>query len=221
MKIHIKRYLVSIFLTLETVLLFSIAKPAEASTSPSVEKTTAPVTLGDKTILIVQDRLLSLSAQERAQRASARILKIAQNPLAPVAKIATSEGESITDIIYDDFVLMSITDKDAKLANTDRQTLAEINAGIIRDSIISYRKDYNVKKIFIGAFLALLCTGVLIFLIKLINWGYAVFSPRFDAWRKKLIPHFRIQRIELLPADRLDMRACHPASNLGTEFLTE
>ncbi len=204
MKLHIKPTLIPVLFSLATVLLFSIAKPADAKTLVAVENTTAPVTLGDKTILIVQERLLSLSAQERAQRASARILKVAQNPLAPLNKIETIDGETSTDILYDDFVLMSITDKDAKLAHTDRQTLAGKNADLIREAILTYRKDYNVKKILIGALLALLCTGILIFLIKLINRGYDSFSPRFDAWRKKLIPHLRIQRIELLPADRLD-----------------
>jgi len=168
--------------------------------TPSVS--TAAVTLNGKVIMVVNERLLSLSAQERAERATSRIKMVFKNPLAKTEDIKSIDGELTTDIAWKDFVIMSITDKDAKAEGTTRQELAKIRADLIRKSIDEARKSRGVKNLFLGTLFAVLYTLILVILIKMINHAYQKWLPSIDTWSRK-IPSLRVQKLELIPAERI------------------
>ncbi|MDD5209563.1 MAG: mechanosensitive ion channel [Elusimicrobiales bacterium] len=173
------------------------AAPREASVS------TAAVTLDGKTVLVLQSRLLSLSAGERAQRVSDRIAKLSKDPLAEVDRITVSEGDSTSDISLDDFVLMSVTDRDAKAAGLPRQELAQKNAALIKEAVLSFRKDYNIHTLLLGALFALLATIVFGVILKLIGSLYSSALPKVNAWAQANIKSIKIQHLELVDAERL------------------
>ncbi len=182
------------------------ACPSTAQTTPNpqlIVSSSAAVTLGGQNILFLRTRILSLSAQERAQRAADRVGKVADDSRAGVESIKIVEGEMASDIVSGDFVLMSVTDSDGKAEKMTRQELAERNAGLIKNAIASYRKERSSKRLIPNAFLALFITLLLVFLIKGSNRFCAKKLPALDAWARARIPNLRIQHIDLIPADHV------------------
>ncbi|OIO03024.1 MAG: mechanosensitive ion channel protein [Elusimicrobia bacterium CG_4_10_14_0_2_um_filter_56_8] len=164
---------------------------------------TAAVTLDGKTVLVLRERLLSLSADERALRVSERIKKISKDPIADASKISVTEGETTSDIALDDFVIMSVTDRDARAAGLPRQELARNNAVLIKSAVISYRKDYNLRGLLLGVLFAILATIIFIAALKFIESVYGASLPRLNAWAQDNIKSIKIQQLELLNASRI------------------
>ena len=179
--------------------------PVRAGAPPAQEEAAAPapVRLGDREVLVVQDRLLSLSAQERAERVSQRLLKVARNPLADIESMAVHEGESTSDIALGDFILMSVTDRDAARAGMPRAALAERTLATIKSSLREYRKERGLRSLVIGVFLAGLFTFLFVLTQKYLAKGHAAARARLAEWGPKHLPSLRLQSIELLPSDRL------------------
>ncbi len=177
--------------------------PPVPSAPPDAAVSTAAVTLDGKTVIVLQERLLSLSAEERAQRVSERIKKLSKDPLADISKIAPVDGDSTTDITLDDFVIMSVTDKDAKAAGTSRQELAQKNATLLKEAVASFRKDYNLRTLALGLLFALLATIIFVVVLRLISSGYTAFLPRFEAWAQANLKGIKVQQLELMDAERL------------------
>lgn len=167
------------------------------------EASTAAVTLDGKTVIVLQARLLSLSAGERAQRVSDRIAKLSKSPGVDIAKLTVTEGESTSDISVDDFVLMSVTDKDAKAAGIPRQELAQRNTALIREAIASYRKDYNLQTLLLGAVFALLSTVIFFAVLKFLGSVFGAALPRVNTWAQANIKSIKIQHLELVTAERI------------------
>lgn len=181
--------------------------------APSAASSSAAVSLGGKVILPLRTRMLSLSVAERARRADERIGRLADNTGAD--EITVLDGEMSSDIASGDFILMSVTDADSKAEGMPRRALAERNAGLIREAILSYRKGRSFKRLIPNAFLALLFTALLIFSIKGGNRFRDRAIPAVDAWARTRIPSLKVQSVELIPAhyiaDLLSMlaRAAH------------
>ncbi len=179
---------------------FFFSRPISAQT-PEHAVSTASVMLSGDTVLVLRSRLLSLSAQERAQRVSERIKKLAMNRFAEIDKITVTEGESTSDIALDDYVIMSVTDKDAKVAGVTRQELAVANAALIKDAVHRYRKTYNMKSLGLGLFFALLSTAFFVFLFKGITKAYLAASAKMKSWAPTAVKGIKLQQFELLPAE--------------------
>lgn len=184
-------------------LLRAAEKPPAPAAPPEAAISTAAVTLDGRTVIVLQARLLSLSAEERAQRVSERLAKLSKDPLAEIDRIAVNEGDSTTDIGLDDFVLMSVTDRDAKAAGVTRQELAQKNAALIKEAVVSFRKDYNLHTLLLGVLYAILATIVFGAALKFIGSLYGAVLPRVTAWVQANIESIKIQRLELVDSERL------------------
>lgn len=200
----IKRNLRKVNVVLFCILavLFFIQTHIIAATD-KIALSSSTVSLNEQALFVVSEPLLSLSAQERAERVTNRIEKIAKDKLFNPEKIEVIDGELATDIGYGNFVIMSVSDKDASSCGMSRQELAEQNALIIKNAILNYKKTYSIKQLIINAFLALLFTVLFIILLKLTNITFAKSKHLFEIWAKNNIKGFRFQKVELLPAYRI------------------
>jgi small-conductance mechanosensitive channel len=176
---------------------------APAEPAPATIVSTAAVTLGGKPVLLVRERLLSLTAEERAERVSARVARLAKDPLADPQKLEVSDGELSSDIVSGDMVIMSVTDKDARTAGLPRHELAIQNARLITEALLAYKKDYNLKSLLLGALLALLSTALFVAALKLLASAYSSSLPRVDAWARANIKSIKLQQLELVNAGRI------------------
>jgi small-conductance mechanosensitive channel len=176
-------------------------KPTE--TKPATEKTGIPVVLMDETLFLIYDKVGPFTPEDRAKAITERLAKLIKDPLSQLDSITTFQGETTTDILAGDMVIMSVTDRDAKAVGRARQELAEEYAQIIRDSVEEIIKYTSVKSILIGIVLSLAITGVLIFIISLSQRFFPKIYTRLRAWHGIHIHAIKIQDFELLAADRI------------------
>ncbi|HWB33157.1 MAG TPA: mechanosensitive ion channel family protein [Acidobacteriaceae bacterium] len=102
-----------------------------------------------------------------------------------------------------DLVVMSVTDMDARAAGETRQALAKDYAHRIATALTGYRKTYSVKTLTLGGAYALIATALLILLFRLFGVFFRGLYAKIHSWRGTRIPSLRVQRFELLPADRI------------------
>lgn len=187
-------------------LLFTLSLIASAQvplpSSPAPKPAEAPVVVDGHTIFQVQG-ILSFPAQARAAAITQRITDLSHDVTFNPKTISVSDAGSSTDILAGDIVLMSVTDQDAQTAGKSRHALAQDDAARISASLIALRRQYSVKSLTLGGLYALLTTLVLILIFR----GLSLLFPRLystiDSWRGTRIPSLRIQKFELLPADRI------------------
>lgn len=162
----------------------------------------APVAVGDKTVFSVEG-VLSFPAEARAAAISRRIEALSKDLSFNPAALAVADSESAADIMAGDLVVMSVTDKDATDAGKTRQELAKDYAEKISATVVSLRKEYSVKSIVVGVLLSVLSTAVLLLLLRVLSIVFPRIYRKINLWRGTRIPSLRIQKFELLPADRI------------------
>lgn len=176
------------------------AKPAtSASAKPVVQ---APVVVNGKTIFEVGG-ILSFTAQARAQAISQRIKDLSEEESFNPRSIAVLDSAGASDITAGDLIVMTVTDQDAELAGKGRHALAVDYAQRIRQNLESLQKEYSLKSIILGGVYALIATALLILILRLLGALFPKLYRRLYAWRGTYIPSLRIQRFELLPAERI------------------
>ncbi len=170
--------------------------PAEARTPG------APVVVGKDTIFFVQERVLSFSPEDRARAVSERIRNIAKNALISLESITAVNGETTSDIVAGDLMIMSVTDRDARMAGRSRQELAEDYAQKIRRALAKQRETYSLRSILVGAGLFLLATAVLVTGIWLLRKVFIKLCIKVASWEGTRIKPLKIQNLEILSAGR-------------------
>lgn len=190
-----------IFLLAGSLLAQEIQTPH--GPSASVPASRVAVTIAGKPLFFVQERVLSFSPEDRAAAISGRIRRITRNPLIKIDSIGVSDGDGSTDIVSGDTVIMSVTDADARAAGRTRLELANVYAQTIRSAIQQVRTEYDWRTIARGIGFTLLTTFVLFGSIRVMNHFYPKLYGKIRSWQHTRIRSIRIQKFELLPAERI------------------
>jgi small-conductance mechanosensitive channel len=163
---------------------------------------TAPVIVRGETIFQVRG-ILSFSAAARAAAISQRITDLSQEVTFDPKSLAVSDAEGTSDIVAGDLVLMSVTDEDAQGTGLSRQALAAEYAQRTRVTLTALRRAYSVKSLTLGGVYALVATLVLLLILRLLAFAFPKLYERVEAWRGTVIRSVKIQRFEILPAERI------------------
>jgi small-conductance mechanosensitive channel len=189
-------------LPLRTERAFGQAPKAPLPAQEPAQKK-APVVVGGKTLFYVEERILSFSPADRARAIAERIKKLHSEPPSLLKAIHVEEIETTSEIMAGDLVIMAITESDARAAGRSRQELAQEYAGIIRASVAELRREYSLETVGLGVLWTLLATAVLLLAFKLLKTLFPKLYRKLDSWRGTRIRSFRIQKLELLTADRI------------------
>jgi len=163
----------------------------------------APVVVGGKTLFYVEERIYSFSPADRARAIAERIERLYKEPRSSLDAIHVEEEETTAEIVAGDLVIMAVTERDARAAGGDRRELAQEYAGIIRTAAAELRKEHSLKTIALGLLWTLLTTAILLLAFKLLKTVFPKLYRRLDSWRGTRIRSLRIQKLELLTADRI------------------
>lgn len=195
-------FFLAIFLTFITPhLVFSQEKSPQ---TPTIQKIDGyPVELGGDVLFKIQERIGSYTAQERVEAINARLASLAQDNDVNIQDITLENQDNSIYLKIKDRVIVTVTDADAKAAQTSRQALAEEFARKIKAAIAHYRQERLPQSRILALVYATLSTLSTILLIRLVNWVFPLIQRRIDAWRNSIIPSLRIQNFELLPAHRV------------------
>jgi small-conductance mechanosensitive channel len=147
--------------------------------------------------------VLSFSAEARADAITKRIKDLTRDVMFKPESLSIADAEGTTDIVAGDLVVMSVTDSDARLAGKSRQDLAGDYTQRIRSALDALRHEYSLKSLILGGVYAVLSTAILIFTLRLLGFLFPKLYRKLHSWRGTLIPSLRIQKFELLPAERI------------------
>ncbi len=149
-----------------------------------------PVVFYTDTLFFINSRLASLTAEERAEKISARLEKIFDENTYSTNKIITSQNGSYVDIICGETIIMSVSENDALSKGVGSMELAEEYIQQIQTAIDKARKDRSFVTIIIRIGLVLLVLAGIWLMIFLIKRGHLYVVDRItenkDKWLKNL-----------------------------------
>lgn len=150
------------------------------------------------TLFVIQNKLGSFSASERASAISNRIEKLKTN----YDSLSIAETESTVDIVNGENIIMSVTNEDALSNNTTKKVLASQYQQIIKKEIILYKNETSSSALAreIGlSILILLVLGILVYFCnKLFHWT----SLKISVQKGKRIKDFKIKNYTLFDSEK-------------------
>ncbi|MDH3495617.1 MAG: mechanosensitive ion channel family protein [Gemmatimonadota bacterium] len=186
------------------VVLWLAATPlaAQTDTAPA-QPTGAPVIARKDTLFYIHGDLGPFTPAERAAALSRRIEDLARDPLAKGADVRVVDTAGVTDIRLGDVVVMTVTERDAVESGFPRIQVAQQYALRIQEAVRAGEAGASLKSILLGVVWTILATAVLVVLFRIFNWVFPRLYQKLESWRGTRIPSLRIQRLELLSANRL------------------
>lgn len=127
-----------------------------------------PVTLFTDTLFIIYTKLGSFDANERASTITKRINSLYEEDFFYPDSMKVDAGETTNDIIYNDRIIMSVSEVDALWFDKTRNEVSNEYLNTIRDTVVKYREDNSLVNRIKRIGLALLTLIILFFIIKLI-----------------------------------------------------
>jgi small-conductance mechanosensitive channel len=187
-------------------LAFAAPKATKKAPPPVQEQPKLPVgqvVLDEKPLFLVQEKILSLTPQERASFISARLARLARNPMFKADTITTHEGETTTDITAGEIIIMTVTEQDAEVVGKPRSDLAREYAEIIRAAVEKTNYQYSIRSIVIGSLYALLATAILVAMLMAISRLFPKIVSKILSYKGTRIRTIRFQSLELFQEDRI------------------
>ncbi len=175
--------------------------PTELPPGLTVADPGAPVELEGKTLFRMRINYKMYTAEQRAQKISEEILKLAQDPTFRPETITVKDTEMSTDIMAGDKIIVSIWDFAAKLEGRPAEELAQDYAARIRRAISAYQQAHSLTNLLIGIAKTALAFLILVALIFLVNRGVRRLNRAILATQK--IHAVKVESVEFFTADRI------------------
>ena len=154
------------------------------------------------TLFYIYSRQGSFSPSERANAITERVEVLGDNYLFTTDSLEVFEAENTADLMYNDNIIISVSENDAIWNNTTVAALAATYKKIISDEIERYRNETSFKTLAKEIALALLVIGVLVLLIYLSGKLFRWTADKITQQKDKRIRGIKIKTYELFDADR-------------------
>ncbi len=179
--------------------------PGTASVAVDSVPPGAPVVLGRDTLLQVRTRLGSFSAADRAAAVQGRVLSLATTPgrFGANGVVHADSAEGGMNLVAGDLIIMTVTDADAAAVGASRDSLAAAYAATLQRALRERAEAVSVKALVLGVLYTLIATGVLILILRLFANAFPRFYRLISMWRRTRLRSVRIQKLELVSADRI------------------
>jgi len=142
------------------------------------------------TLFYVYSKIGASTPSERAASISNKIEKLYDDDFLKIDSIQISKTENTFDIVYEDVIIMSISENDALWYGKTMDNLASEYQQIIKQSIVDSKKENSILKLLSRIGLVLLVIIIARFIIWLIAKGYAILlryiDSKKDVWLKDL-----------------------------------
>ena len=166
------------------------------------------------TLFSIYNRIGSTSPADRASRIEARIKELHDKDLIELDSLKIIVSEITADIIYRDWIMMSITDLDALWFNTTKNQLAEQYLNIIKAELSEQKEVHSLQRLIIRIGLTLLIVASFWVLVYLINKGYKRIKLYLVRKRKQWLRDLSFKNYTFLTA-RQEYRAIINLMNIS------
>jgi len=156
----------------------------------------------EDTLFLVYSNTGSISAQERSLLISNRIKLLGEHYTSDKDSITIFNFELGTEISAGNFILMSISDKDALWNNTTRYELASTYKDIITKSILEYKSEISLSTLAKESGLALCIVLSIIVLLIYINKFFKWIAAKILKSENSLLKGIQIKNYTLIDANR-------------------
>lgn len=129
-----------------------------------------PLIIEGDTLLSFYAKKGGLSAHDRAENAAQAILKIGKDLSLKTDSVYLFDSEFLTDIMYGEKVIFSVTDQDALWLNVSKEELAQSYRTIVSNKIQELKKAHSILQIVKRVALFLLVLVVQYLLFRLTNY---------------------------------------------------
>ncbi|MEZ5015987.1 MAG: mechanosensitive ion channel family protein [Flavipsychrobacter sp.] len=159
-----------------------------------------PISPFTDTICYVYAKLGPFSPQARAHNVEERIKELEDDVLFNIDSLKVYESEQTVDLLYNDVIVLSITDRDALWMGESTVGLANKYREAIIKSVKAHRKATSVQTLLKEIGLAILVVIFVVVLIKYINKFYKWVLLKIYKGRHTWVKGVRIRNYELFTA---------------------
>ena len=163
----------------------------------------APIVFEGQTLFTLTRSIGSFSPAERAQAVSDRLTRLLEVPNVRIRVAPEQPGATGTEIDGGDLPLLVVTDQDAEAAGSSRQALAGDYARRMQTAFEASQKSHGLRRVVIRTLLALLFAALFFAALRIQALVFRRLRASFHHWRGTRIRGLRIQRVELLSAQKL------------------
>lgn len=172
-----------------------------------------PVVVEEDTLFTFYAARGGLTPQARAENAQKNILAVGKKLALNPDSVRVEKTDIVSDIMYADQVLFSVTDRDALWEHTTRDALAKQRQQQVVEVLHQLKEDYGLTRQLkrVGYFLLVVVAQVLLFMLT--NWLFRKLRIRIDRLKETRLKPIMIQTYELLNTDK-QVRLLHVGANL-------
>ncbi|MFM6129467.1 MAG: hypothetical protein ACKPBV_12145, partial [Sphaerospermopsis kisseleviana] len=201
-------WLLVAFLIVTAIPLVVAQQTPSPQPKPSISQSVDAPLIFDGEKLFVIKQGLGISAQNRAQAVSARLLKFAEDNSISLENIQVyvgdKEGIPLTIILAGSIPITALSDFDVQEAGKTRAELAQEYVQKIKEAVRRYRQERSLKYLLLATLWTVLATVTLIVTIFIVNNIFARIYHRLKVWGETSIRPVQLGNWELIRANQLD-----------------
>ncbi len=172
------------------------------TTTPPAAPAGAPVVVNQDTLFRVLTGLGPFNPEERAAAIAARITRHTRDG-SGADTVTYADSGAVTQVRAGTDVLMVVTEADGAAAGSPRAAVARQFGAAIAVVLQREGAAFTLKSLLLGVLWTLLATGGLVVVLWLFGRVFPGVYAKLESWRKTRIPAIRIQRLEVVSADRV------------------
>lgn len=161
-----------------------------------------PVIFFQDTIMVIYNRQGSFLPRERAAAIADRLEKLADDYFFQPDSLAVIASDATTDLVYNDEVIMGITENDALWMQTSAAELAQVYKTRISTAIKAYRHATSWQTIAREIALSILIIAIVVLIIYATGKGLHWLRAKINAEKGKRIKGFGIKGYKIFNEDR-------------------
>jgi small-conductance mechanosensitive channel len=190
------------------ILLNLVPPPALAwqndqESEPEQQSHGYPVMVGGYEVFRIHQHLGAASAEERAERISARLEELARSSDFDPNEIKTSEEDGVTMVRYGDGLIVTLNDAEAKGSGLSRQALASQYVKLLQEKLTLAREQHTPRYLWRAAIYAAVTMLIYLLVLWLIIAGTRWILRTVETSAKVRFKGIKIQQSEIVQGARL------------------
>ena len=161
-----------------------------------------PVVADGDTLFYISAKIGGQTPASRASKASKVIEELGKKMHLRPEMVTIVHEDIMSDIMYKDEIIISVTDADAKALDTDRSTLVEERKDIIVAQLQKMHNEFSIWATIKRILYFILVILAQYVLIRLTNWGFRNIKDRISKIKETKLKPISFQNYEILNTEK-------------------
>ena len=161
-----------------------------------------PVVAHGDTLFHISTKIGGLTPAVRASKTSQTLETLGKKINLDLEQIHVQHEDIVSDIMYEDEVILSVTDADARVLDTDRETLVEQRKDMIVEQLHKMHSKFGIWAAIKRILYFLIVIGAQFGLIRLTNWGFRKAKDRISKLKETKLKPISFQNYEILNTEK-------------------